>query len=62
MHNPGFLEHWRPTLSRGDVLAHAASEKSSAFTRAAVALGLSFAPVFAVATVCAAFLLIDSFF
>jgi hypothetical protein len=62
MHNPGFLEHWRSTLSRGDVLAHAASDKSDAVTRAAVALGLSFAPVFAVASVCAAFLLIEKLF
>jgi len=62
MHNPGFLEHWSPSLSRADVLEHAASHKIDPVTRAAVALGLSFAPVFVAAIVCAAFLLIEKLF
>lgn len=58
MHNPGFLEHWRPTLSRGDILEHAAIRGSDPFARAAVAVGLIVAPVLATATVYGAFLLV----
>jgi len=58
MHNPGFLEQWRPTVSRGEILEQATRPGSSVFTRAAVTLGLMLAPVLAIATVCAAFLVI----
>ena len=56
MNNPGYLVYWRPDLSRGDILKREAGTGSPGLVRAAVALGLVIAPIFAIATVCVAFL------
>jgi hypothetical protein len=58
MRSPRILDDWRPTLSRADLLCGCGAPAAGLVRRAVVSASIVLAPLFAVALVCTAFVVV----